>query len=91
MKLATLALAGALVMGAGISGNAIAHEPPGRAYGAPLHHETYRGHKPWRRHAYRPYYRKHPRWHRDHYRPHYRHRPYASDSWYGIHLFFGGH
>ncbi|MDJ0739042.1 MAG: hypothetical protein QNJ91_04955 [Gammaproteobacteria bacterium] len=93
MRLSTLILTTALVFGAGYTGNALAHDYGGRSYGYGYGHydrDVYR----YRRHGHRRGYDRGRRHWRDkrrafrkHYRPYYRDR----DSWYGIHLFLGGH
>jgi hypothetical protein len=95
MKVAPLLLSGLLVLGAGLpAGNAIAHDW-GHGY---TKHDRYKvpyGH--WREHSHRgkqkyrykhrEKYRDKHHWKRD--RSYWRPR-YSDDSWYGIHLFFGG-
>lgn len=84
MKLATLLLTGVLALGTGLSGAAMAHGgrdwDRGKWDDHPRHHV----------HRHKHHHHDRYRWRHD-YRP-YRHDyrvPYG-DSWYGIHLFFGG-
>lgn len=92
MKLIPLLLSGALILGSGFASNALAHDG-GRGYGKydHGHYDSYRRH----RHGHnRKYYKRHHRgWRHGPAKRHYYERPkrYDHDSWYGIHLFFGGH
>ena len=57
-------------------------------------HDRGYGHKYGHRHGNPRWYAPpHRYWAHDrrYYRPHYRPAPSYSDSWYGVHLFFGGH
>jgi hypothetical protein len=91
MKLPTLLLGAAIVLGGALSGNAMAHGDHGRGWGDYGRH----GHYVERHHRGRHHHRHHHKYDR-HYvyvpRPH-RHwvapRHY-SDGWYGIQLFLGG-
>jgi hypothetical protein len=90
MRLSILFLTSALVLGSAASGNALAH---GSGYGRYYdddrrHHEYYRHkHRHGRPHRKYGHWKRHHRYDRyDHWRPR-----YYDDSWYGIHLFFGGH
>lgn len=97
MKLSTLLLGAAIVLGGTLSGNAMAHGDYGRGwddYGRHSHHvERHRGRDHHRGHHHRGH---HHRKSHKHYvyvpRPH-RHweapRHY-SDGWYGLQLFLGG-
>lgn len=88
MKMSTLLLTGVLALGVGLSGNAMAHGD--RGYG-------------WNDRGWKHEYRDHYRHHRHHRHDHYRHRAWRhdhdrrysrrhdNDTWYGLHLFLGGH
>lgn len=90
MKLTTLILSGLLVLGTGLTGNALAHDG-GRGYYKHGDSHRYQG-------PHRPHWRKHPHYrglaYKD--RRHWRHptrqwRPrHHDDSWYGVYLYFGG-
>ncbi len=87
MKMSTLLLTGVLALGIGLSGNAMAHGDRGyRDYGHGWKHE-YRDHHRHGHHRRHHHERRHWR--------HERHRDYGRrhdhDSWYGLHLFLGGH
>jgi len=91
MNIPTMMLTAVLALGSGLSGNALAHGDPGRGWGHGGHdrHQVHRHrghHRHERRHVKRHWRRHHRADHYD-YRPRYR----PHDSWYGIHLFFGGH
>ena len=93
MKTPALLLGGLLLLGTGLSGDALAHDY-GRGYAKHGHGQYYA--PPGHRKAYRKGYghKHHYKGWKDDYRPRYRHyyRPrHDSDSWYGIHLFLGGH
>ncbi len=103
MKLATLLLSGVVALGALGSADVLAHDK-GRGYDRGDHprHEVHRN-KHFHHHYGPPrhYDRGHGKhhWKRDHkayrydYRPYryeHRYKPRYRDSWYGIHLFFGG-
>jgi hypothetical protein len=105
MKLATLLLSGVVALGGLASADALAHDK-GRGYDRDDHprHEVHR-HKHYHDRSPRYYARDKgkARWKHSHgrdyrpywydYRPYryeYRHKPRYRDSWYGIHLFFGG-
>ena len=90
MKTSTLLLAALIALGAGISGNAMAHGDYGRGYEGDRHgrYEVYR-----KGHGHGHHKRKHRHWrHDDHRHGHsYWRPPVYRDSSYGIHLFFSGH
>ena len=92
MKTSTLLLGAAIVLTAGLSGNAIADRDHGRGWGDHGRHGHYQeryyrghpgrhGHHPGRGHGHYVYVpRPYP----------YRSRSHHSDGWYGIQLFLGG-
>jgi len=91
MKLPALLMITAVALGTALPASALAHRDHGREHApGPRHHAVERHHHRHgvKRRHYRPRYRH---WHRHPHRYPGRYWRPHHDSWYGIHLFFGGY